>query len=65
MTNYQKLLEQIEIKGIATSELYWLLLKHGFEMWIPLSYMEGMNKYMQDKNEKAIEQALIEIDYMI
>ncbi|HQJ57206.1 MAG TPA: hypothetical protein PLH46_06155 [Caldisericia bacterium] len=65
MTNYQKLIEQIELKGIPASELYWLLLKYGFELWIPLSYMEGMNKYMKDKNEKAIEQALIEVDYMI
>lgn len=65
MSNYSKLLEQVEIKGISNDRLYWMLFKHGFELWVNSPFQEGMNKYMQERNSKAIEQALIEVDFMI
>ena len=66
MTNYQKLANQIELKGLGWHTLHLLLDKYGWELWIERPpWYEGENDFYRHKNEEAIKQALIEVDYMI
>jgi hypothetical protein len=66
MTPYKKLTEQIELKGLGWHTLHSLLDKYGWELWVNRPpWYEGENNYYFEKNRKAVEQALIEIDFII
>ena len=63
-SNYDLLQEKLEDKGYPAFDIYSILLRNGYYLWVN-SYNSALNDYYAAKNAKAIEDALIEVDFML
>lgn len=61
----KELLEKAEIKGIDFFRIHCLLTKYGFQIWVSNPAMPCIDDYYIAKNKKVIEQASIELDFMV
>lgn len=63
----KELLEIADIKGIPFYKVLNLLHKHGWELFIqaPVYNNPSYFKDFGKRNNKAIEEALVEIDYIV
>lgn len=67
MTPYKRLIEQMELKGIPFYKQHELLSKYGYKLFVfdPTPQGQYRNEFYIKQNNKAIEQALIEVDYWV
>lgn len=63
----KELFEKAELKGIPKWQVYNLLHKYNWELYLhdPIPGQEWGNRERKNINKRAIEQALIELDYTI
>lgn len=63
----KELTEKFELKGLPRSEFHTLLDRNGFKLFIldPTPRGNAINEYYLENNKIALQNASIELDYMI
>ena len=63
----KELTEKFELKGLPWSEFHMLLWRNDYLFWIfdPTPQGKAINNYYLEHNEIALENALIELNYMV
>jgi hypothetical protein len=63
----KELIEKFELKGLPCSEFNMLLWRNDYRIFIfdPTPQGKVMNEYYLENNKIALENALIELNYMV